>query len=106
MFGDPDAKSWEASFTTDMIQNAYRDAVARAMTQPDGLSQKYRFHDLRHDAITEIKKDHVDAMDLAKTTGHKSVNLLHKVYYNPDPEDRAADIRARRAARKSKTMGQ
>ncbi|MCH4022057.1 MAG: hypothetical protein LKH33_05975 [Acetobacter sp.] len=45
-------------------------------------------------------------MDLVKTAGHKSVNLLHKVYYNPDPEDRAADIRARRAARKSKTMGQ
>ncbi|WP_282758971.1 site-specific integrase [Komagataeibacter saccharivorans] len=105
MFGDPDAKSWEGGFTTDMIQNAYRDAVAWAMKQPDGLSQKYTFHDLRHVAITELKKDHVDAMDLAKTTGHKTVNLLHKVYYNPDPEERANDIRARRAARKSKAGG-
>lgn len=102
MFGDPDQPMCVGGITLHAVTREFADAVAWAMKQPDGLSQKYTFHDLRHVAITELKKDHVDAMDLAKTTGHKTVNLLHKVYYNPDPEERANDIRARRAARKSK----
>ena len=79
------------------VQNAYRKAIKLATTK--GLSQHYTFHDLRHVAITELKQDHADAFDLAKTTGHKTINLLHQVYYNPTPEDRAKEIRRRRAER-------
>ncbi|MFT8418027.1 MAG: tyrosine-type recombinase/integrase [Acetobacter sp.] len=106
MFGDPDQPVCAGGITLHAVVREFADAVAWAMKWPDGLRQKHTFHDLRHVAITELKKDHVDAMDLAKTTGHKTVNLLHKVYYNPDPGDRAADIRARRAARRNKAMGQ
>lgn len=102
MFGDPDQPMSSGGITLHAVTREFADAVTWAIEQPGGLSQKYTFHDLRHVAITELKQDHVDAMDLAKTTGHKTVNLLHKVYYNPDPEERANDIRARRAARKSK----
>jgi integrase len=101
MFGDPDALASDGGFTQHMVQQAYKDAVAWALKQSDSLSQHYTFHDLRHVAITELKPDHVDAMDLAKTTGHKTIHILHKVYYNPAPAERAADIRARRAARRA-----
>ncbi|MFT9205838.1 tyrosine-type recombinase/integrase [Acetobacter orientalis] len=100
MFGDPDLPMCSGGITLHAVTREFADAVAWAMEQPDGLSQKYTFHDLRHVAITELKKDHVDAMELAKTTGHKTINILHKVYFNPDPVEQANDIRERRAARK------
>lgn len=105
MFGDPDRPMSEGGISLHSVTREFADVVAWAIKQPDGLSQKYTFHDLRHVAIMELKKDHVDAMDIAKTTGHKTINILYKVYYNPSPEERANDIWARRAVRKGKDMG-
>lgn len=54
------------------------------------------FHDLRHWATTRLAPMHHDALDLAKTTGHKSLEILQR-YYNPDPVTRAIRIRERAA---------
>lgn len=46
------------------------------------------FHDTRHEAITRmvrIRKLRVEV--LAKITGHKKIDVLVEVYYNPNAED-------------------
>lgn len=67
------------------------------ITQPqaDGLFRKHRpdavrdlhFHDSRHEALTRMAKIVINPMDLAKISGHKDVNILMTVYYNPDNHD-------------------
>jgi hypothetical protein len=52
---------------------------------------------LRHVATTRLARLHKDALELSATTGHKTLNVLKK-YYNPTPEERATQIRAREAA--------
>lgn len=55
--------------------------------------ERITFHDLRHWGCTRLAGLHVDALDLAKTTGHKTLQVLMR-YYNPDPIARVKRIRA------------
>ncbi len=51
-------------------------------------SAKITFHDLRHIATTRLAPLHRDVLELAATTGHKTLTML-KRHYNPSPEERA-----------------
>jgi integrase len=91
VFGDPWKKKKDCGFTKDMLSQAYRDAARKAGI---GLT----FHDLRHVATTRLAPLHRDVLELAATTGHKTLDVL-KDYFNPDPAERAAALRyAERAA--------
>ncbi|MDO4775825.1 MAG: site-specific integrase [Cardiobacteriaceae bacterium] len=65
----------------------------------DALFRKYRpaalrhihFHDTRHEALSRMAKKIHNPMDLAKISGHKDVNILMNVYYNPD-DSHLADL--------------
>ena len=96
VFGDPDAEASEGGMTEWMVQQAYADAVRLARKEL-GLAKHITFHDLRHVSTTRLAPLHRDALDLAKTTGHKTLGVLAR-YYNPTPEERAAEIRARKRA--------
>lgn len=48
-------------------------------------------------AITRLRYVHLDALDLSKTTGHKTLTVLAR-YDNEKPENRAAAIRERERA--------
>jgi integrase len=87
VFGPPDTAD---GITKDMLSQAFRDATAKAEIS-------ITFHDLRHVATTRLAPLHKDVLELAATTGHKTLNQL-KRYYNPTPEERAAELRAREAA--------
>jgi len=76
--------------TPDMLSQAFRDAAKKAEVA-------ITFHDLRHIATTRLAPLHRDPLELAATTGHKTLNVLRK-YYNPTPADRAADLRRRETA--------
>lgn len=52
-----------------------------------------RFHDTRHEGTTRLAKVFNNPGDLAKITGHRDINTLIKVYYNPDVQDLAQAIR-------------
>lgn len=86
LFGDPDKPMGEGGLTQGALSAAFADAAERA-----GLPD-LTFHDLRHVATTRLAPLHRDALDLAKTTGHKTLGLL-MVYYNEAPGDRAARLR-------------
>ena len=46
------------------------------------------FHDTRHEAITRMVRDKGLPVEiLAKITGHKTLNVLLNVYYNPNAQD-------------------
>lgn len=85
VFGDPE----NGGITKDMLSQAFRDAARKANV---GIT----CHDLRHVATTRLAPLHRDALHLASTTGHKTINQL-KRYYNPAPEENAADLQAREA---------
>lgn len=95
VFGDPDLPVADGGFTGDALSQAFRDAAKKAEVS-------VTYHDLRHIAVTRLAPIHRDPLELAATTGHKTLNVL-KRYYNPTPEDRAAELRRREAeqARKS-----
>jgi len=52
---------------------------ARKLAAVDDL----HFHDSRHFCLTNMAKK-IPALALAKIAGHKDINLLLRVYYNPD----------------------
>lgn len=54
--------------------------------RPDEL-RHINFHDSRHEALTRMAKKIPNPMDLAKISGHKDLNILLNVYYNPDKND-------------------
>jgi integrase len=56
--------------------------------------QKIHYHDLRHWACTRLADFHVDALDLALTTGHRTLQILMR-YYNPKRKARTERILAR-----------
>lgn len=72
----------------DTVTKAFAK-VAKAAGRPD-----LTFHDQRHVATTRLKLVHDDALHLSKTTGHKDLRSLAR-YYNPDPVDNAASLRAK-----------
>lgn len=99
VFGDPDAPAAAGGLTEWMVQQSYADAVRLAMREY-GMTTKLTFHDLRHVGITRLKPLHADMLDLAKTTGHKTISMLVR-YYNPEIEARTKEIREREARRKA-----
>ncbi len=95
VFGDPTIEGKDPGrFTKDMLSQAYRDAA-------QSVGVELTFHDLRHVATTRLADLHENVLELAATTGHKTLNVL-KRYYNPDPGKRAAQLREREAARHAK----
>ncbi len=51
----------------------------------------FRFHDLRHTAITQLAERLPNLIELAAVTGHKSLKMLQR-YYHPRPEDLAMKL--------------
>ena len=66
----------------DSVKNVFSRATKRAGIE--GLI----FKDSRHEAATNLSKK-MDAMSLAKTTGHRDLKTLLNVYYNPTGDDLA-----------------
>jgi integrase len=48
----------------------------------------FRFHDLRHTAITELAKKLPNLLELSSVSGHKSLKMLQR-YYHPNAEELA-----------------
>lgn len=71
--------------TESALKQAYERAVARA-----GIKD-LTFHDLRREATSRLAK-RLSLLDLAKVTGHRSVNVLHQRYYNISAEELALKI--------------
>lgn len=71
------------------VSSASLDALFRRY-RPDALCHIH-FHDTRHEALSRMAKKIHNPMDLAKISGHKDVNILMNVYYNPD-DSHLADL--------------
>ena len=48
----------------------------------------FRFHDLRHTAITDLAKKLPNLLELSAVSGHKSLKMLQR-YYHPNAEELA-----------------
>ena len=66
-------------------EKAFKEAVKRA-----GIND-FRFHDLRHSAITRMAKKLPNLIELASVSGHKSLRMLQR-YYHPDPLELATKL--------------
>ncbi|KXV09780.1 hypothetical protein AD931_02635 [Gluconobacter oxydans] len=102
VFGHPDLPVADGGFTIDQVAYHYVKAMKEAVRRT-GMP-RLTFHDLRHVAITRLRYVHLDAMDLSKTTGHKTLTVLAR-YDNEKPENRAAAIRERERALMAKRAG-
>ena len=51
----------------------------------------FRFHDLRHTAITELAKKLPNLVELSAVSGHKSLKMLQR-YYHPNAEELAKKL--------------
>jgi integrase len=67
------------------VAAAFKHATARA-----GLAD-FRFHDLRHTAITAMSGKLPNVIELAAVTGHKSLKMLQR-YYHPRAEELAVKL--------------
>jgi len=76
--------------TIDTLKKAYSRAVNRAGI--DGFT----FHDLRHDALTQLAKLGLNILELRAISGHSTANMLQR-YVSVDAADLAAKLE--RAAR-------
>ena len=94
VFGDPDKPSAEGGFTEWQVQQAYRDA-AKWAEEHLGV-KRLTFHDLRHVALTALADYHDDVIELARTSGHKTLGVLAQ-YINRSPEEAAKRLREREA---------
>lgn len=54
--------------------------------------ENLKLHDSRHEGATRLAKIFQNPADLAKITGHKDLNTLMNVYYNPDVREMADKI--------------
>lgn len=105
LFGDPDKLAEEGGYTPTMPTAAYADAVLKAIGSDEEFKKLHAnpdrgrprepddptnitFHDLRHVALTRLAPYHRDALDLAKTSGHKTIAML-AVYFNESKRERA-----------------
>lgn len=98
VFGDPDKLSAEGGFTEWQVQQAYRDA-AKWAEEHLGV-KRLTFHDLRHVALTALADYHEDVIELAQTSGHKTLGVLAR-YINRSPEEAAKRLREREAKARS-----
>ncbi|WP_293453839.1 site-specific integrase [Phenylobacterium sp.] len=94
VFGDPDKPSADGGFTEWQVQQAYRDA-AKWAEEHLGV-KRLTFHDLRHVALTALADYHDDVIELARTSGHKTLGVLAR-YINRSPEEAAKRLREREA---------
>ena len=94
VFGDPDFSSAEGGFTEWQVQQAYRDAAKWA--EANYGVKRLTFHDLRHVALTTLADYHDNVIELARTSGHKTLGVLAR-YINRTPEDAAKRLREREA---------
>ncbi len=67
------------------IKNSSLGTIFRDKRDLAGLKDLH-FHDTRATALTMLSK-YLDAMDLAKVSGHKDLNILLNTYYREKPED-------------------
>jgi integrase len=67
------------------VSKAWDVAVVRAQLQD------FRFHDLRHMAITQMAKKLPNMIELSAVSGHKSLSML-KRYYHPKAADLAKKL--------------
>jgi len=51
----------------------------------------FRFHDLRHMAVTELSKRLPNLVELSAVTGHRSLRMLQR-YYHPNPAELAVKL--------------
>lgn len=93
VFGDPLKLVRDGGFPVSVLSDAFGRVAARA-GMPD-----LTFHDLRHIATTRLAKYHEDALDLARTTGHKDLTQLRR-YLNELAPDRAKRIQDKEAGRR------
>lgn len=67
-------------------QDAFRKLWERRKL--DSGIQDFHFHDTRHEAISRmVKVRKLPVEVLAKITGHKKIEVLVNVYYNPDADE-------------------
>lgn len=71
--------------TAANLHARFKRAVNRA-----GL-QNFRFHDLRHTAVTNMAKKLPNIIELSAVSGHKNLGML-KRYYHPDPKQLAQKL--------------
>lgn len=67
------------------VAKAFDRAVVRANIG------NFRFHDLRHTAVTRLARKVPNVVELSAISGHKSLHML-KRYYHPSAEDLAAKL--------------
>lgn len=72
-----------------MSQYAVAAAFDRAMARASVSG--FRFHDLRHTAVTRMAQKLPNLIELAAVTGHKSLRMLQR-YYHPQPTDLAKKL--------------
>ena len=68
---------------------AFAAAFNRAVIRSGILD--FRFHDLRHCAITAMAEKLPNLVELSSVTGHKSLKMLQR-YYHPNPVELAAKL--------------
>jgi integrase len=71
--------------TACAVSAAFERAVERA-----GIMD-FRFHDLRHTAITQMATKLPNVIELSAVTGHKSLKMLQR-YYHPNPQELARKL--------------
>lgn len=74
--------------TIETLKQAYERAVARA-----GI-QDFTFHDLRHDALTQLAKLGLNILELRSISGHTTANMLQR-YVSIDAGDLAKRLAVR-----------
>ena len=52
----------------------------------------FHFHDLRREATTRLAERVGNVLELAAITGHRTLNVLHRVYYKPRASDLARKL--------------
>lgn len=72
------------------ITDASRDAIFRKYVKKTGI-ENLTFHDTRHEALSRLGAKIANPMNLAKISGHKDLQTLMNVYYNPT-DDYLADL--------------
>ena len=74
-----------ANWTGWTVATASRDALFRKACKAAGI-EGLHFHDARREALTRLSRK-VDAMTLAKISGHRDLKMLLNVYYAPTAGD-------------------
>jgi integrase len=63
------------------IRSAYLIALSKAQTmQPDSKSflREFRFHDLRHEAVTRLFEKGLNTFEVGMVSGHKTLSMLQR----------------------------